>query len=66
MTKYNAVIYPRGFSVTVEADDPDEAYDIINGYVFECCTVTLVRNDDSYDPENLLDDFEICDIIEKD
>ena len=64
MPKYNAVIHPRGFSVTVEADDPDEAYDIIDGYVRECYTVTLIRGDDSYDPENLLDVFDIDDIIE--
>lgn len=64
MTKYNAVVCPRGFSVTVEADNPDDAYDIIDGYVRECCMVTLIRNDDSYDPENLLDDFDIDDITE--
>lgn len=66
MPKYNGVIHPRGFSVTVEADDPNEAYNIIDSRVRECYTVTLVRGDDSYDPENLLDDFDIDDIIELD
>lgn len=65
MPKYNAVVHPRGFTVTVEADNPDDAYDIIDGYVRECCTVTLTRYDDSYDPENLLDDFDIDDIVEE-
>ena len=64
MTKYNAMVFPRGFSVTVEADNPDDAYDIIDGYVRDCCTVTLARYDNSYEPENLLDDFDIDDITE--
>ena len=64
--KYNAIVFPRGFSVNVEADSFEEAQEMMTRYVINNCTVTLVRNDDSYDPENLLDDFEICDIIEKD
>ena len=62
--KYNAMVFPRAFSVTVEADSEDEAMDMIEDYVRKNCTVTLTRYDDSYEPEDLLDDgIDICDLI---
>lgn len=62
--RYNAMVFPRAFSVTVDADSEDEAMKAIEDYVLKECTVTLVRNDDAYDPENLLDEgVDICDLI---
>ena len=62
--KYNAIVFPRAFSVTVDAGDEDDAMKKIEEYVLTRCTVTLIRDDEDYDPENLLDDgVDICDLV---
>lgn len=62
--KYNAMVFPRAFSVTVDAEDEDDAMKKIEEYVLTRCTVTLIRDDEDYDPENLLDDgVDICDLV---
>ena len=62
--RYNAMVFPRAFSVIVDAEDEDDAMKKIEEYVLTRCTVTLIRDDEDYDPENLLDDgVDICDLV---
>lgn len=64
MTKYNAVIYPRGFSLTVDADDEDEALEMIKKRM---AYITVIKRDsyDTYEDEDLMDEAEICDLTER-
>lgn len=64
MTKYNAVIYPRGFTVVVDADDYDNAIDQIRKRM---SYVSVIKHDsyDTYEDDNLMDEYEICDVIEE-
>ena len=57
--RWNAVVYPRGFNISVEADDFDEALEEVHKIVINECSVCFTRNDNSYDAENLLDDFDV-------
>ena len=66
MTRYNGVIAPRGFTVTVDADSVEEAEGLIRKYVNTYCILQLQRTDDTYDAENLLDDYDVHDIEEWD
>ena len=67
MTKYNGLVFPRGFTVNVEADSPEEAEEFIRKYVNENCVLQLKRLDFDDDwADNLLDEYEVCDIIERD
>lgn len=62
--RYNGLVLPRGFTVTVDADSPEEAEELIRQYVIENCICTLQRTDDTYDAENLLDEFDVVDTAE--
>lgn len=57
--KWKGVVYPRPFTITVEADDFDEALDEVHKIVCNECVVCYTRNDNSYNAENLLDDFDV-------
>ena len=62
--KYNGVVLPRGFTVTVDADSPKEAEELIREYVTANCICTLQRTDNTYVDENLLDEFDVVDTTE--
>lgn len=65
MTRYSAIVYPRGFRVIVDADNDTAAYDTIDAYVRFDCKITLERPDGEI--EDILDEggFEICDLTEE-
>lgn len=65
MTKYNGVVCPRAFTVTVDANDIAEAEELIRQYVNENCVLQLRRMDfDDNWSDNLLDDYDVHDIEE--
>ena len=66
MTRYNGVVVPRAFTVTVDADTPEDAERKIREYVNTNIIVTMQDTSDTYDAENLLDDYDIEDIQEWD